>query len=214
MCTYIQRYADSRKEDVAHKGWQGWPWRSWRSLIWIHTSVVRGWRGTKLKGGALSPILGDCFVWINTASTHTIQDTTFRTHSKILPNMLHFSSIQVYGGIKSYQRLIKEKPKQATNSDAKSVVGSKRKRQEGLSVNMVSGSLISCDSLPQSFGRCDITAHWAPSCPKLWLRIASATLTPELCVFWRIVRLKRIGVKIHFFGGWFFVSSICDRHTS
>ena len=47
---------------------------------------------------------------------------------------------------------------------------------------MVSGSLISCDSLPQSFGRCDITAHWAPTCPKLWLRIASATLTPELCV--------------------------------
>ena len=65
---------------------------------------------------------------------------------------------------------------------------------------MVSGSLISSDSSPlQSFGRCDITAHWALTCPKLWLRIASATLTPELCVFWSIVHLH-IGVKIYFLG--------------
>ena len=39
---YIQICADSRKEDVAHSGWQGWPWRGWRSLIWPSTSVVRG----------------------------------------------------------------------------------------------------------------------------------------------------------------------------
>ena len=63
MCTYIQ-CADSRKEDVPHNGWQRWPWRSWRSLIWLHTSVVRGRVGqVKGQGGSLSPILGDCFVW-------------------------------------------------------------------------------------------------------------------------------------------------------
>ena len=99
MCTYIQRCADSRKEDVADKGWQGWPWRSWRSLIRIHTSVVRGWTGDKTQGrGFVSNFRG--LLCLNKHhfhpynSGHHFQDP-FQKRIQILSNMLHFSTIQV-----------------------------------------------------------------------------------------------------------------------
>ena len=84
-------------------------------------------------------------------------------------------------GIKSYHQ--RSKRSQCKQQNPKSVSGSKRRRGWVWTwlVATPRVGLMSRDSPHKAFALCDITTHWALSCPKLWLCIASATLTLALC---------------------------------
>ena len=112
-----------------------------------------------------------------------LQMLTQCQHSK--DNRKLSTCICVYWQCKGHKSNITKRSKrsQCKQQNPKSVTDSKRRRGWVWTwlVATPRVGLMSRDSPHKAFALCDITTHWALSCPKLWLCIASATLTLALC---------------------------------